>query len=341
MSKSPGMRFNSIDGLRAYSALGILAMHVLSNGFDISNGFVFSLLIPSMANLVFLFMIVSAFGMCCGYYEKIKGQTIDLSQFYSKRFKKTLPFFSLLVALDLVISPSVESFYEAFADLTLAFGFLPDGGGISVIGVGWFLGVVFAFYMLFPFFVFLIDNKKRAWFVLLILLVYNIVCAEYFDIDRKNIIYSGCYFVAGGLIYLYKDPFVSLKNRFRWVVLLLIAVFAFLYFNFSSSTIVMLPLYSFMLIYAVVCGYNCRRYILDNPVTKFLSGISMEIYLSHMVIYRLLEKMNIIHLLGKGIIGYIFAFIVVTVGAVVFSFVAQKIINCIILKIIGLKNNSL
>ena len=116
-------------------------------------------------------------------------------------------------------------------------------------------------------------------------------------IDRKNIIYSGCYFVAGGLIYLYKDPFVSLKNRFRWVVLLLIAVFAFLYFNFSSSTIVMLPLYSFMLIYAVVCGYNCRRYILDNPVTKFLSGISMEIYLSHMVIYRLLEKMNIIHLI--------------------------------------------
>ena len=32
------------------------------------------------------------------------------------------------------------------------FGFLPNAGALSVIGVGWFIGLVFVFYLCFPFF---------------------------------------------------------------------------------------------------------------------------------------------------------------------------------------------
>ena len=103
---------------------------------------------------------------------------------------------------DRVISPSRDALYEAFADLTLLFGFLPNAGDISVIGVGWFLGLVFVFYLCFPFFCVLLETKKRAWSAFGISLIYNFVCANYFGVGRTNILYSACFFLAGGLIYL-------------------------------------------------------------------------------------------------------------------------------------------
>jgi peptidoglycan/LPS O-acetylase OafA/YrhL len=58
--------YEAIDGLRAFSAIGIVLMHVLANGNYNLDGFVFKKLIPSFTNLVFLFMIISGFAMCCG-----------------------------------------------------------------------------------------------------------------------------------------------------------------------------------------------------------------------------------------------------------------------------------
>lgn len=102
-------------------------------------------------------MMVSGFGMCCGYYQKIVNQKISVEDFYKKRYIKIWPYFALLCALDFVISPSKESLFEVFANLTLCQGLLPNAK-ISVIGVSWTLAVIFVFYMLFPFFCFLIGR---------------------------------------------------------------------------------------------------------------------------------------------------------------------------------------
>ena len=91
-----------------------------------------------------------------------------------------MPFFALLVFVDLIMSPSIESLYEAFADLTLMFGFLPNAGNISVIGVGWFIGLIFVFYICFPFYCVLIQNKKRAWIAFGISVIYNLIGSNYF-----------------------------------------------------------------------------------------------------------------------------------------------------------------
>lgn len=48
-------RYEEIDGLKAYSIIGIVLMHVLVNGEYGIGGFVFERLIPSFTNLVFLF----------------------------------------------------------------------------------------------------------------------------------------------------------------------------------------------------------------------------------------------------------------------------------------------
>ena len=179
-------RYEGIDGLKAYAIIGIALMHILSNGEYGIGGFVFERLIPSFTNLVFLFMMVSGFGMCCGYYQKIVDQRISVEDFYKKRYIKIWPYFALLCALDIVISPSKESLFEVFANLTLCQGLLPNMR-IEVIGVSWTLAVIFVFYLLFPFFCFLIGNKKRAWGVAVAALVFNILCGTYF-FDGNHIV---------------------------------------------------------------------------------------------------------------------------------------------------------
>lgn len=73
--------------------------------------------------------------------------------------------------------------------------------------------------------------------------------------------------------------------------------------------------------------------ILENPVTKFISNISFEIYLSHMVIFRLIEKVGINTILGNGWLQYIITVIVVLIVAALFSVVLKKIIEMVSKKI--------
>ena len=112
-----------------------------------------------------MFFTLSAFSMCCGYFHKFDTKDGKCSFctefFYNKRYSRIWPFFSLLVLIDFIMNPSKEELYQCIADLTLAFNLLPNPE-IHVIGVGWFLGVIFLFYMIFPWFAFLLQNTKRA-----------------------------------------------------------------------------------------------------------------------------------------------------------------------------------
>ena len=63
-------RYQAVDSLRVLLCIGIVMTHVMTNNTYQLNGFVFDRLIPSFPNFVFLFMVISAFAMCCGYFEK-------------------------------------------------------------------------------------------------------------------------------------------------------------------------------------------------------------------------------------------------------------------------------
>lgn len=312
-------RYDAIDGLRAFSAIGIVLMHIQVNGHYKINGFVGTSLIPSFTKLVFLFMIISGFAMCCGYFDKVINNKISPGEFYGRRYAKILPFFALLCILDLIISPSKGAFCEAFADLTLCFGLLPDPN-MSVIGVGWFLGVVFVFYLVFPFFCYLISDKRRAWFAFAAAFVFNILCSVYFRVGRTNFIYCAVFFLAGGLIFVYREQLERISEKYRWLVLSACIVCCAAYFIIGDYVPIMIIVFSLFLIYAL--GPN--RKILQNPVTKFLSGISMEIYLCHMVIFRVIEKVHCTHLFSSDVLSYIFTAAATIIGAVLFSVLAKK-----------------
>ena len=79
-----------------------------------------------------------------------------------------------------------------------------------------------------------------------------------------------------------------------------------------------------MLIYAL--GRN-RRGILLNPFTKFISSVSMEIYLSHMVIFRVIERLGINTMIGNGWAQYAVTSVIVLVGAIIISAVIKQMLD--------------
>ena len=74
---------------------------------------------------------------------------------------------------------SLNSVIEGIADITLVYALLPNAS-ISVLGVGWFLGIVFLFYMIFPFYCFLMRSKKNAWLTFVVCVFYNLSEQLYF-----------------------------------------------------------------------------------------------------------------------------------------------------------------
>lgn len=327
-------RYNNLDGLRAYACIGIILMHIRANGDFAITGFAYDKIIASFTNFTFLFMVLSAFSMCCGYYERFKSSSISLERFYVRRYERIWPFFAILCTIELIVDHSLTSLYEWFADLTLAFGLLPNAK-ISVVGVGWFIGVIFVFYMIFPFFTFLIGNKKRAWVVFTIAVILNILCTIYFFDenhvleefgDRSNIIFSSMFFVAGGLIYLYRE---QIKRVNTWIVGASVLLSCLFYYFVNASQYTMLVLFSLLSILGIRADGTISRVILQNKVISFIAKISMEIFLCHMFVYRVIERLKLLHITGNEYLNYIAVSAATVIGAVVMAFVLKKLIESV------------
>lgn len=355
-------RYDSFNGLRACAALGILLMHYLANiGSETSeslrcSGILYSEIIPFFTSFVYMFFIVSSFSMCCGYYESFNvvkcncgtNKSVRMSRFntegfYSKRYMRIWPFFALLVLLDFLLNPSWEEFCQAFANLTLAFNLLPNPH-IKVIGVGWFLGVIFLFYMIFPWFAFLLQNKVRAWGSMAISIVFHIILVHYFltnefcttsqiNAPRHNIIYSFPFFMSGGLIYIYRDlirrAFVSPCSKY--ILLAMCVMLTGLIFTpyqpsiCGEAVLYQLVVFTLWICYAITGGISFAGFkILDNRIMTFISGISMEIYLCHMVMFRLIEKVHIDRFIQNTHAYYWAVSVLGIVLTILFSYMVKK-----------------
>lgn len=327
-------RYNSIDGLRVISCFGIIAMHILANTtYKLSGNFVWNKIIPSWTWFVYLFLMISGFGMCAGYLERMQKGTISMEEFYKKRYKKILPFFGFLILIAVVMEHSLSSIFEASIELPMLHGLLPNNN-MSLLGVCWTLGVIFLFYLLFPFFSWLMKSKKTAWLTLLASLWINFVCDEYFFGEeyvtesftpRHSFIYCIPLFVAGGLIYLYRNEIKSFCKKFRWLFLAICVAVTVAWYIVPDSicginvfSLETLILFCFWLTYAI--GVDSK--FLSCKFMKFFSGISMEMYLAQMVIFRVVEKMGLLYVFGDygigGWISFVFAFILTVAGLVLF-----------------------
>ena len=324
--------YNSIDGLRALSCRGIIMMHIQANTeYNLSGSFVFDQFIPSLTTLVYLFLMISGFGMCAGYLDKFQSGVIDIDVFYRKRYQKILPFFSVLLFIALLMEHNLATVYEISVEVLLLHGLLPNNA-VSVIGVCWTLGVIFLFYLLFPAFSVLMKSKKRAWASLVISLWIVFVCDQYFFSDyfvvesfapRHNFLYCLPLFIVGGLVYLYRSEIMRSYEQLGVLSFLICIIMSSLWYLKPAgmkmiSYIGSLLMFSLWLSYAI--GSNSK--FLSSKPMKYLSSISMEMYLAQMIVFRVVEKLHLLYMFGDtgigGWISFVFSFALTVLGLIVF-----------------------
>lgn len=309
-STSRAKHYGSIDGLRALSCIGIILMHVQANtSYDLAGSFAWDTFIPSLTWLVYLFFMISGFGMCAGYLRRFQNREIDLECFYKRRYGKILPFFGLLLVIDILMERTPDAIYEASVEGMLLHGLLPNNA-VSVIGVAWFLGVVFLFYLLFPAFTVLMKSKKRAW-ASLALSLWLVVCMDqyffspYFVTNsftpRHSFLYVLPLFISGGILYLYRDKITSVcKGRHIATLMICLAATVLWYAipNVSDELFYLKTLVMFSLWLAYAIGVDSR--LLSCRPMRYLSSISMELYLAQMLSFRVVERMHLLYLFGNG-----------------------------------------
>lgn len=255
-------------------------------------------------------------------------QNIILQDFYKRRYKKIFPFFSLLVVCAVCFEHSTNALYEGSVELTLVYGLLPNNE-LDVLGVCWTLGVLFLFYLLFSFFSFLLKSKKRGWASLLISIWIVYVCIKHFWTSfyvttsftpRHSFLYVAPLLLVGGLIYLYVDKILVICQKLRWILLVVCIIASVIWYITLSLNdeflfyIKNLILFTLWLIYAV--GVNSR--FLSCKINNYLSSISFEMYLAQMLVFRLIEKFNLLYRFGNGWIGFCITIILEVVGLIVF-----------------------
>ena len=322
-------KYRNIDALRSFGCLAIIAWNVKANtNFNGGGGVLTERIIPSFDYLVYLFMIISGFGMCNGYYQKLKDGNYDLNKFYSRRYKKTVPFFSILIIVNCILEFNRENIFEGLMEITMLFGFLPNNS-LSVIGVAWTLGAIFAFYIIFPFVVFLLNDKRKGIIFLIVTLGITYMCQSYFMTEkfvtsnftmRHSFLFCLPYFLSGGLIYLYRNELSATVNLHKRAVLLGCVILAVGYLlspdeigGFDMIVPKTLILYS-----AMVCAVlGEQNKWLSNRFTKFISEISMEMYLAHMVVFRVVEKLHIEKVCDDAILRYVITYFMVVLLLVV------------------------
>ncbi len=67
--------------------------------------------------------------------------------------------------------------------------------------------------------------------------------------------------------------------------------------------------------------------LLGNSVTKTLSQVSLEVYLSHMMIFRVVEKLGIADRINNRNVAYGVVLLLTIVLTIVFALIAKRVID--------------
>ena len=126
---------------------------------------------------------------------------------------------------------------------------------------------------------------------------------------------------------MYRDK-LKLEGIKQYLFLTLCIVLSVLFFAFPDmrktgfgALVSEMVLFGSWLIYAL----GSKDLILNNRVVRFISSISMEVYLCHMVMFRVVEKVHLERFIADGDILYALTCILVIAGALSFSWGFKKV----------------
>ncbi len=330
-----GGRFEAIDGLRGFLALGVLGGHAVNMYSLHTSGVWGGGLAPfysraATAGVAIFFMIT---GFLFWLRLLRSGAGFDFQAFFVSRIRRIAPmyFMSVLMALAVIFSlsglalrvPPLQLVRELQA--WLSFGFIQTGplNGVqeahAVNAVYWTLAYEWAFYLALPF---LALFARGAWSVVLFVVV------AFFSIRAPvvlNFVYGA---LAAALVH---NKVLNLKSP--WLAPLPLAALA-AYFIAERSVHKMLePALLFVFFIFVVHGYSAFGLFLSRPA-KILGAISYSLYLTHcIVLFVVVGAAD--HLVGLESFGAtqywllvaLAAVLTVVVSAVTFQFVEYRFMN--------------
>ena len=138
------------------------------------------------------------------------------------------------------------------------------------------------------------------------------------------------YFVIGGVLYLYKDYIQEKVSGIpTFVILLATAVITMVWYFIPANEFSLFFTVKTSILFAiwVIFAISQPMKLLENSVTKTLSQVSLEVYLSHMMIFRVVEKFGIADRLNNGNIAYIVVLCLTIVLTIVFALIAKRVID--------------
>jgi len=147
---------------------------------------------------------------------------------------------------------------------------------------------------------------------------------------RHSFLYCLPYFLIGGIVYLYKDEIERFVNQFKVISLCVVLALTVGYYitpdvinSINIVVIKTLILYTGWL--GLALGYDNR--LMNNKFTNYISNLSMEMYLSHMVVFRIVEKIGIMERIESPVIRYMTTYLLLVMLLVMGLTIYRKAIN--------------
>jgi peptidoglycan/LPS O-acetylase OafA/YrhL len=335
-------RIEGLDVLRGFTALYVMVFHINEFGCIYIYEGIFKSIISYGYIGVPIFFIISGFSLSYATAKSSFFSEKGIYSFYIKRFFRILPLFYLALIIHLLLNTLLlnKPFNLSETLLTCSFLFpFFNGHQESLVLAGWSLGVEMIFYIFFPFFL-ILKNNKYALYLLTIVSSYIFL---HFSTHNNGTIEKTHYFSFGynlifftlGILYYFlifdkKIKLTKWLSLFVFILGVFILLFGIIKINsihfkyFELSGVALLTLGSIFM--------DFKFFI--NPITKLMGNLSYSIYLLHpiIIIIFLKTKMNIYistFFPNFGFLIYMLAiaFTVVLLSALTYYFFEKYFIN--------------
>lgn len=160
---SSRQKIAGMEAARFYAASSIMLFHLTVMS-DLPTNILSIYILNYAAMGVPLFFIISAMGMCIGYFGKLETEG-SIKDFYMRRFLRIATFFYVMMLLYIIMLPvfgdSGPTLGQFLASATFTMNLVPSYVEGYVWG-SWTIGVEMIFYLLFPVLIVLASNLRRA-----------------------------------------------------------------------------------------------------------------------------------------------------------------------------------
>tara|TARA_B100000242_G_C43038336_1_gene484206 strand:+ start:252 stop:2138 length:1887 start_codon:yes stop_codon:yes gene_type:complete len=291
-----------------------------------------------------IFFVISGYVITSRLYNEIlKTNKINFYSFFIRRIKRIFPVLFFIISivlifiiffqpLDLLVGNvtvyvftilGLSNFYYLFSKKDYFDNVFED-----VFGHTWSLGVEEQFYLIFPFFLYILykifSKKNYQIFFLLIIILSGVYLTFKFSENLQLIFYSPIFrfweFLLGSFIFIFNKKF-KLKNSILSILSFIILMVLLLFDLYSNNFIAILT--STLLASSFILFYDQKNkitYLFENKYFVKLGNISYSFYLWHLPIiyfYDLYFENSIIK------IPFIF-FLTILLSTISYIFIEKK-----------------